>query len=1127
MSNNHFEEDKKAGGWTHLSRRCILALLGTVPMVGRTKATDTPVLHQQEVKAVLDEPPKFDAPSREIPENPLIEIDYHLYGALGTHAYPDLWVETDPDAAREEILRFDPDMSFPTSFGAGPPPRDSGIGDMDTKVGLLNRRFGIPGGSGDHFHMSVYSEIYQEWYESLPEDQYYTHPDGHTVEHLEELSGENFDGSRWGTENVIIPSLFSDGTVDFWHKNIRQNFEFNVKQFWIDGLGILLAGPLDFSDWATTEFNAYIQNLPSDRLSELGINDPETFNIRDYLVENQLTPSDSGNPITDPVVQELAIYQSRSYKDFIKNLFDAGREGVPEESDPEDTALFGNQFGLQPNILRCPAFYLSDVVDHIQIEIGPPNLPPTLPPREHPMAIKTGRAAGRFEKPVRVYSTFGALENENPEQYGLDSAGYYPTLKKFEAAQSYAHGAIPAARMTHREGFENMINTWMRADGSVDETLHEFIDFIRSHRRFLTETSEANNAVIALSLPTIFWLWVSESWGDPARDPLTEGMSGVGAALRREHVSYDVRILDYPPIWEAPTQTNALTEFDLIILPNVTCLSDDHVQSLEEALDEGATVIATGGVPTRTADFEPRDDVKTLLNNEKNGIIVEGHPDIDGGNGAAMELRNAIPEESRTLQLGIDGDVSLNVFEQTNPDRVIVHVLNYEYDSETDSMDTKTDVDLTVHDLPFEPTAARYYEEGNVTDLPLTTDGDEASTTIPELHIWGFVVFVRDEKDLYPETSKQTAEKYIAEATELLDLAREKNREELLQRAEGKLLGAETVFEYESYDEAKKIAVEAAEWVENAYRLPRIGIDASRGQKEVYNEYVAQFKDEFNQYEIVEIDDSWTESTFESIDIFIYPANHRSESQQFSSNELALVETFVRNGGTLIIVSQSYVSEDINDIASQFGFTFEPYPIVVEEGSLNAPFEQTALTPRILDLGYGRANWGNPLRDVEDVTVFSRLPEDTEAVIEKPDGDEPAAGAPFGAVTKYGEGLVIGFGTSTIITELSDVSVLSQFLNYGGKHARYAQRGSLSTEVGSDENGDSNQTEGQAEDGEGTQDATSGEDDAESQDAESEDDAESHEETVPGFGIGSALAGLGGAGYLLKRRLSDDETDSK
>jgi len=118
-------------------------------------------------------------------------------------------------------------MSFPTSFGAGPPPRDSGIGDMDTKVGLLNRRFGIPGGSGDHFHMSVYSEIYQEWYESLPEDQYYTHPDGHTVEHLEELSGENFDGSRWGTENVIIPSLFSDGTVDFWHKNIRQNFEFN------------------------------------------------------------------------------------------------------------------------------------------------------------------------------------------------------------------------------------------------------------------------------------------------------------------------------------------------------------------------------------------------------------------------------------------------------------------------------------------------------------------------------------------------------------------------------------------------------------------------------------------------------------------------------------------------------------------------------------------------------------------------------------------------------------------------------------------------------------------------------------------------------------------------------------
>jgi len=29
----------------------------------------------------------------------------------------------------------------------------------------------------------------------------------------------------------------------------------------------------------------------------------------------------------------------------------------------------------------------------------------------------------------------------------------------------------------------------------------------------------------------------------------------------------------------------------------------------------------------------------------------------------------------------------------------------------------------------------------------------------------------------------------------------------------------------------------------------------------------------------------------------------------------------------------------------------------------------------------------------------------------------------------------------------------------------------------------------------------------------------------PGFGIGGALAGLGGAGYLLKRRLEDEDSE--
>jgi PGF-CTERM protein len=72
-------------------------------------------------------------------------------------------------------------------------------------------------------------------------------------------------------------------------------------------------------------------------------------------------------------------------------------------------------------------------------------------------------------------------------------------------------------------------------------------------------------------------------------------------------------------------------------------------------------------------------------------------------------------------------------------------------------------------------------------------------------------------------------------------------------------------------------------------------------------------------------------------------------------------------------------------------------------------------------------------------------------------------------------------------------------------------------------------------DGEGEEDTTAdgseNEEQADDQSEDSEDTSEQPDdedtgESAPGFGIGSALTGLGGAAYLLKRRLTDTETES-
>lgn len=60
-------------------------------------------------------------------------------------------------------------------------------------------------------------------------------------------------------------------------------------------------------------------------------------------------------------------------------------------------------------------------------------------------------------------------------------------------------------------------------------------------------------------------------------------------------------------------------------------------------------------------------------------------------------------------------------------------------------------------------------------------------------------------------------------------------------------------------------------------------------------------------------------------------------------------------------------------------------------------------------------------------------------------------------------------------------------------------------------------------------DATENKEDGDSEEQATQDDADStsSDDTGPGFGIGGALAGIGGVGYLLRSRVADDQTDAE
>lgn len=727
--------------------------------------------------------------------------------------------------AEDEILRLGPELINELDLtGFHGPPQDTTWAVRHRTVQSFAHRFGLPYGVGVHY--SIQSDrLHNDWYSSLPADERWRHPDGSMVEHPAELASENAHREKrrygGGDEGPIIPSIFAEGTKDRLVRTGSQIFELEANEFWIDAPVNGLTFGYDFSHWAQTAFRDYLDSVSTDRLAELGITTPGTFDMVEYLADNDLMPGEAENPVIDPVVREYLLFQHRTLNTFVASVFDRARDGLPEAVAEAGTTVFGLGSGLQYHGLNPASIYMTDAVDVISMETNP-----TVPPdRPHDISVKICRAVGRFQKPVRVW---GRMNERFETTHGLDTERYYPTLMQFQMAQVYSHGGRRSIPLTGLPNvpYDQSVNSWLRPDGTIGESLHEFADFVRANRRFLTGVSEANASAIVVSLPTLLWQRLPD-WHVFS----TRHAAAIGEAanvLREEHVPYDVLILDYPPLWEAGAQVERLREYDLLVLAGVESVSDRHVAGIEAAVEAGAKIIATDGGPTRDERFEPRTDLLDRLTEATNGVVIDEPLDINGTGPSANELRTSVGRGYAQLELGTEADVSVNVFEQTDMQRLIVHLLNFEYDSDADSMRELNEFELIVRDVPFEPHAANLYTPGGVSQLDFEHDSSSVSVTVPGLNIWGFVALGGGEGTLEPSVPKTEAEAAIDDASTALDEnSGTVDPHPHVRLASAKLAQAEQALEYGSHEVAAELAGEAKvllETVEDHGPLQEIGL---------------------------------------------------------------------------------------------------------------------------------------------------------------------------------------------------------------------------------------------------------------------------------------------------------------
>lgn len=992
--------------------------------------------------------------------------------------------------------------------------------DIDTwETGLLTYALPVP----STVHRGNYlRKDEREWYRSLPTKDKYEWPDGSPLDNLENLAGRDFQGNRHELLDTPVPSPFAPGTVDHHVSSVRPFIEQGYGIVNLDQTNFVSRKGLDFSAWGQSAFRTYLRQLPDERLAELGIDDPATFDFRTYIRENGLLGADT--PASDPVFREYFLHQHRQIRDFYRTVISEISNG----EYPMDEVSFYPNIGMGPNLRYAPAtaVYTADAFDVPSFE--PYGRLPTVPPYQiTDLRYKLFLAASRFERPPHQFGNI--VTAKEARELGVDPAEEpYTTLARLQAAEGYAHGGRSAPDLLASAGADPVdghLTRWMTVDGSVPEELATFVDFVRANRRFIENVRPQNRTALVFSLPTMLWNYVPQAgWGDGV-EPTSylQSLLGAAALLRAHQVPYDVIVFGQPNLWTDLEQLDRLSTYDTIVLPRMDVISDTQQTTLTAALDDGTNVIVNGPPPARDTDYQSTDRPAELFDSHQNARVLEADPaggyEREETDGAAF-IAALDDVSTQQVALSVDGLIGVNALGQPSAGRTIVHLVNYEYDLSEDTIQQQTDITLHVRDLPITPDVAKYYAPETATELEITTTESGHRVSIPELNVWGFVVFAADRSSI-ESGDRQAADQAIEEATAAVETAKAEGKTEGLPTAANSLRNATTASQYDAFEATVTAAKQASEAAAAAYKPPTIGIDVAHGQPPSGTgfERTQALREQYTSFEYDRISE-WTPEGLSSVDVLLVPPAYKFKSARYdlSESEIALLEKFVMTGGCVVVLSRGGAADGVNRLLSPFGFETNLVTSVISDGS-SSPRATTSFHPLTKMTTRIDVNYGAPLTQIPDeATVIARLPEDTTAYLEV--SGESAAGVPMYAVRPYGSGHIAVLGSpEPFIAPLDNLFVARNAMQELGREARYAKRTTeaplTSGEISGTSTPDSAQetptpsssSQAMSPEPRGLSTTTG--------------NNKSNTEMVqtgsgPGFGIGAAIGGLAGTAALLR-----------
>lgn len=857
------------------------------------------------------------------------------------------WPSVDTRNLKTKIRNLHPEYFNQRSLsGFEAPPFFNGIGGRD--ILDFSAALGIAGSYGFHWDVFVFPPDQRPnrqglsgYLDSLSGDRRWTKPSGTVAENpIEANNSRDMHGNlvRADLGDFYNYSLtqHSPNVRRFFNSVIRQNILWGSNSIPIDApMSGFRNGKGDYSQWSVNDFQDYLSELPKSRLEELGIDDPGGFDIREYAKEIDTLDEDDRKRRAreDQMLFEFFLMSHQKfleiYREFSKQAHDTGNE-----HDITTTI-----HGLQDNHLNSKsvsATILGRAMDLIEAEIAPtipghpgPTGGPGIRSHIHKLTNAQARALG---KPMIEHGFLHAHDAR-----GLDPEKDYPNLVALNCAETYANGCRRQLDLSGwgGEGPDSVSLLWVNpATGDIPSNLQNLADFLWLHSDKLSTTPESDVGIV-YSLPTLL-ARQRDDFGT-RMDREEETMFGVVRALREAQIPSEYVIFGQPSLWDDSRTLKHLDRYDVLVFPGVTNLTDNQVTAVDGYLQSGGHLIHEGELASFDHKNRPRDapvfddyeSQLTALDGKANSAYREGNiePVID-------VIESGI--ESRQLRVSKPYPISAEITRQDG--RIVVHLLNYDYEASTDTITPKKGIQLSLRKDKFR--AERAYvvtpEQPSPTELEINESDSYVEVRIPEINIWSLIIFESAQVTATPEISRSEVRPKLRDAETAVERAKMEDRNIGLFEAEVSLREATLASDASQYKRAKEVAIHSEQTANVAVGTPVIGIDAGHEQVGAFSySELGRFRDLLRERVPTTFKrvNSYDRSQLANIDALIIP---HTDTFSVSSAEIQELLAWVRNGGGLAIAAVPRPNpSELNNILESFGFRILEKPLLRANGPIN------------------------------------------------------------------------------------------------------------------------------------------------------------------------------------------------